>query len=57
MEGWRAAVRAGLDLWQWENHMYPKWFKAKAIAFFRYDTLISSHSQEAAQEAANKNKK
>jgi len=54
MEGWRAAKYAGLDLWQWENFVYPKWFRAKVIAFFRLDNLISSHSQEAAQPRKKK---
>jgi len=53
-EGWRAAVHAGLNLWDWENHVYPTWFRAKAIAYYRYDNMISSHSQEAVQDAAKK---
>ena len=53
MEGWRAAKYANLDLWEWDNFRFPKSFRAKVIAFYRLDNMISSHSQEAAQAKKN----
>jgi hypothetical protein len=44
---WEAAVAAGLDLWEWENNEYPRWFKARVIAWHRLHGLIELHTQDA----------
>ena len=51
---WEAAVAVGLDLWKWENNEYPRWFKARVLAFHKCRNLIELHSQDAVARKAKK---
>jgi hypothetical protein len=44
---WDAAVMCNLDLWKWENDLYPKWFKEKTIAFYNLKGLVDLHTNDA----------
>ena len=51
-ELWEAAVAAGAgldDLWRLDMGHYPKWFKAKLIAWFRFHELLKLHRELARQ--------
>jgi len=39
---------AGLDMWQWDQNVYPPGFKARVVAWWRLHKLIQLHSQDAA---------
>ena len=45
-----AAVAARLDLWKWEQNMYPGWFKAKIIAWYNLHNLVEVHREAAIAE-------
>jgi len=45
-----ACVAAGLDLWAWENNVYPKRFKVLVMAWHRVHILISAHVEQAARK-------
>lgn len=49
---WEAATAAGLDMWEWENNGYPRWFKARVIAWHRSHGLIELHTQDAVARKA-----
>lgn len=53
-EEWDAAVNANLDLWLWENSIYPYWFRVRVVAFHRLRMLIRSHEQDAQNRAIEK---
>lgn len=42
-----AAAAAGLDLWQWENGEYPKWFRVRIVAWYNMHNLVELHRQDA----------
>jgi hypothetical protein len=44
---WEACHGAGLDLWQWENGLYPARFKAKVIAWYEAHRLVEVHVRDA----------
>lgn len=44
---WQAGIAAGLDMWQWENGIYPVKFKAKTIAWYENKMAIEQHIADA----------
>jgi len=46
-EFWAAATNANLDLWRWEQGLYPRWFMAKVVAFYRLSNLVEAHKSQA----------
>jgi len=54
--GYEAAVAAGVDLWAWETGVYPKWFRAKVIAWYNLHKAVIIHSESAAAEKAKSKK-
>lgn len=54
---WEAAHQAGLDLYQWEQGLYPVEFKARVIAWYHLHQLVSMHQEAAASEAAARKSK
>lgn len=51
---WDTCVSLGLDLWRWADGKYPRWFKAKAIAFHNMRQAISSHKEDAMSREIDK---
>lgn len=51
---WEAATSVGLDLWKWENDVYPRKFKARVIAFHRLHGLVELHTQDAVAQKSRK---
>lgn len=49
---WEAGVEAGVDMYKWETGGYPKWFKAKVLAWYRLHNLVKLHTEDAVQAAA-----
>jgi len=46
-----AAHAANLNLWEWEQGTYPRWFKARVIAWYNMHNLIELHKQDALSRA------
>lgn len=42
-----ACYETGLDLWDWEQGIYPHKFKAKIIAFWQDYKLVNAHQEDA----------
>ena len=53
---YEAASAAGLDLWKWENDLYPVWFKARVLAWHEGHILIESHREDAVAEHMRRHK-
>lgn len=53
-EGWRAAIRAGLDLERWESGGYDPRFMARVVAWYRIEGMIEQHASQAAYIAGKK---
>jgi len=51
-----ACIAAGLDLWAWENNVYPKEFKVMVIAWHRLNRYIRSHTEQAIADKLKKKK-
>jgi hypothetical protein len=48
--GLEAAVAAGLDIWKWEQRLYPKWFMVRVVAWYNIRNKV--HMIEEAAVAA-----
>lgn len=44
---WEAAHAANLNLYDWFSDKYPRWFKARVLAWYKLHTLIEMHKQDA----------
>ena len=53
---YEAATAAGLDLWKWESSDYPRWFKAKVVAWYNLHNLVDAHTQDAATRELRRKK-
>ena len=42
-----AAIAAGMDVERWERGGYPKWLKAKIVAWHSLHHLIQTHQSDA----------
>ena len=51
---WEACVGARLNLWKWEQGLYPRSFVARVIAWYRLHNLVELHSEVEAARAAKK---
>lgn len=51
---WEAGTAAGLDMWAWEQGLYPTWFKAKVVAWHNLHGLVKMHQEAAASDAAKR---
>ena len=44
-------------MWLWESGEYPVRFKERVIAWYNLHTLVNTHAQDAAVNAAKKSSK
>jgi len=44
---WQAGVAANLDMWQWEQNIYPNWFKARTIEWYLGHEMVEAHTKDA----------
>lgn len=51
---WEACVAANLDLWKWEQGLYPRSFVVRVQAWYRLHNLVKLHSEVEAARAAKK---
>lgn len=49
---WEAANAARLSLWDWEQGVFPTWFKAKVLAWYKLHNLVEAHTQAAVNAKA-----
>jgi hypothetical protein len=54
---WEACVATGLDLYKWDNNLYPHTFKAKVVAFNNLRKLVEAHVEDAKAKAVKKKSK
>lgn len=46
-EEYDSCVGTWLNLWDWENNVYPLWFKIKVVAYWRLKRMIKNHAEDA----------
>jgi hypothetical protein len=44
---WEAATAANLDMYKWEQGLYPSWFKARVLAWYSASRLVKAHIEDA----------
>lgn len=46
-EEYDSCVGTQLNLWDWENNIYPLWFKTKVVAYWRVKRMVKNHTEDA----------
>ena len=41
-----SCVGAGLNVWEWEQGLYPVWFKANVMEWYKFHNMKQSHIQD-----------
>jgi len=51
-----ACIGAGLDVWAWEQSLYPVYFKANVMEWHKFHNMKESHIQDIVAHAPRKKK-
>lgn len=54
LQEWESAHAANLDLYKWEEGIYPPSFKAKVIAWYSRHQELELHRQDAVMRASKR---